>query len=78
MGPCRGAKERYYYDSATGDCKSFTYGGCRGNKNNFHTVEECQNQCRTIGMATATTLRSQARMAEPQIQSQEGKKVLIY
>lgn len=74
MGPCRGAKERYFYDSATGECKEFIYGGCRGNKNNFHTIEECQSQCKSIGMATITSLRSSARIIETQTQPQEGKK----
>ena len=73
MGPCRGAKERYYYDSATGECKSFIFGGCRGNKNNFHSIEDCQNHCKTIGVTTATSLRSPARIIEAQAQPQEGK-----
>jgi len=72
MGPCRGAKDRYHYDSATGDCKQFTFGGCRGNKNNFQTIEECRTQCKKGFLATPATLKSPARIAEArQSQSQE-------
>lgn len=45
MGPCRDAKERYYYDTAKNRCKFFTYGGCRGNQNNFRTFKKCQKAC---------------------------------
>ena len=35
VGPCRARFPRYFYNSATGDCEKFFYGGCRGNANNF-------------------------------------------
>lgn len=38
---------RYYYDSATGICKQFFYGGCRGNGNNYKTEGECILTCVT-------------------------------
>jgi len=46
-GPCRARKPRFYYDSITGACSSFMYGGCQGNKNNFDSIEECEAQCST-------------------------------
>ncbi|CAF1458827.1 unnamed protein product [Adineta steineri] len=46
MGPCRAAKHRFYYDSATNECKCFTYGGCRGNQNNFRSLHKCQKTCK--------------------------------
>ncbi|KAH6926581.1 hypothetical protein HPB50_019822 [Hyalomma asiaticum] len=44
-GPCFGYFPRYYFNNVTKTCEQFIYGGCRGNGNNFHTLEECQNTC---------------------------------
>jgi len=45
VGPCRAKKPRYYYNSATGACARFFYGGCQGNANNFRTIGECERNC---------------------------------
>jgi hypothetical protein len=45
-GPCKGNFSRYSYDQSDGQCKPFTYGGCKGNQNNFLSEEECQLRCR--------------------------------
>eukprot|EP01083_Nonionella_stella_P295894 1005442_1 len=44
-GVCKARFIRYYYDALSGQCKEFTYGGCRGNGNNFRTLQDCQNEC---------------------------------
>ena len=44
-GPCRAAFRRWYFNKATGRCEMFTYGGCRGNANNFRTKTECEQKC---------------------------------
>ncbi|CAB1347657.1 unnamed protein product [Coregonus sp. 'balchen'] len=44
-GPCRASHRHYYYDSSTGTCQPFTYGGCLGNKNNYDTAERCLATC---------------------------------
>ncbi|TSR51407.1 Tissue factor pathway inhibitor [Bagarius yarrelli] len=44
-GPCRGLVPRYFFDSKRNECRSFYYGGCFGNANNFRTLEECKNRC---------------------------------
>ncbi|UJR36199.1 hypothetical protein I4U23_028932 [Adineta vaga] len=44
-GPCRAAHPRFYYNSATKTCDTFTYGGCGGNKNNFNTKNGCEKTC---------------------------------
>ena len=44
---CRALIPRFYHDKADGKCKEFYYGGCGGNNNNFLTIEDCQNKCRT-------------------------------
>jgi len=45
VGPCRAAFRKYYFNSATGKCTKFIYGGCGGNANRFDTKEECQERC---------------------------------
>lgn len=50
VGPCRGAYDRFFYDHRRGACVPFIYGGCRGNQNNFLTLEDCSETCiRTRG-----------------------------
>ncbi|XP_067942909.1 papilin-like [Watersipora subatra] len=45
VGYCSARLPRYYYNSATGRCELFSYGGCGGNGNNFMTMQECQASC---------------------------------
>nr|AAL28538.1 HL01082p [Drosophila melanogaster] len=47
-GPCRGTYMRYAYDPQNQHCYSFTYGGCRGNRNNFLTENDCLNTCNVL------------------------------
>ena len=45
-GPCTTASmQRWHYHSQAGTCRQFTYGGCQGNRNNFHTAMECEAAC---------------------------------
>lgn len=44
-GPCRGQYRRYYYDKESKQCREFIYGGCKGNNNNFQTMEACNQNC---------------------------------
>ena len=44
-GPCRAALKRFYYDLGSHSCKSFIYGGCQGNDNNFATLNKCEETC---------------------------------
>ena len=44
-GTCKGRYSRFYYDPSSGQCKPFTYSGCRGNINNFYTLAECNQRC---------------------------------
>lgn len=44
-GECNNYEQRYFFDSEEGQCKSFVYGGCGGNKNNFASIAECENYC---------------------------------
>ncbi|KAJ6651565.1 hypothetical protein lerEdw1_020838, partial [Lerista edwardsae] len=47
-GPCKMNIKRYYYSPAQKKCREFTYGGCRGNSNNFKTKEACEEACGKI------------------------------
>nr|VZI50020.1 unnamed protein product [Spirometra erinaceieuropaei] len=51
-GRCRARLERYGYNSETGKCKKFIFGGCDENENNFHSKKECEMaslQCSSKG-----------------------------
>lgn len=44
-GPCRGNFQRWYYDAESETCHQFSFGGCRGNSNNFLQLEDCEKLC---------------------------------
>jgi len=57
-GPCRRIMQSFYYDSASGECKQFNYGGCRGNGNRFPTAEACRATCASHSPAMRTSMMS--------------------
>ncbi|KAL4704179.1 hypothetical protein ACJJTC_000049 [Scirpophaga incertulas] len=44
-GPCRGELRRWAFVPAKGMCVPFSFGGCRANRNNFQSQEECLAAC---------------------------------
>jgi len=44
-GPCQAEFYRWYFNSETGLCEEFTYGGCLGNGNRFISESECEERC---------------------------------
>ncbi|CAK9304569.1 unnamed protein product [Gordionus sp. m RMFG-2023] len=45
VGPCRAAIKSWYYNPKKRKCLGFTYGGCKGNLNNFGSIKSCQKFC---------------------------------
>ena len=48
QGGCFASMPRWYFDNGSKMCKQFTYSGCDGNGNNFHTEDACLTTCRDI------------------------------
>ena len=44
-GPCKARNPRFYFDHEDNKCKKFIYGGCKGNKNNYQTKDDCIETC---------------------------------
>jgi hypothetical protein len=39
------AHSSFFYNSLTGNCERFLYGGCGGNRNRFETLARCWERC---------------------------------
>ena len=46
-GPCKANLRRWFFNSH--QCEEFVFGGCEGNSNNFISLDECEQHCRTNG-----------------------------
>merc|ERR1712142_367498 len=44
-GPCEAEGRRWTFDKISRKCEMFSYGGCKGNGNNFNTKAECEKKC---------------------------------
>ncbi|XP_037079793.1 papilin-like [Pollicipes pollicipes] len=44
-GRCFAYAPMFYFDPVTGSCHLFSYRGCGGNSNRFHTRQECEIRC---------------------------------
>ncbi|XP_062498816.1 sushi, von Willebrand factor type A, EGF and pentraxin domain-containing protein 1-like isoform X2 [Corticium candelabrum] len=45
-------EERYFFNTTTQRCESFTYGGCFGNENNFLKEQQCKEKCTCVSPHT--------------------------
>ena len=45
VGPCDAVVPSWFYNSTSGDCERFNYGGCEGNDNRFSNLRVCQAVC---------------------------------
>ncbi|XP_030080368.1 U-actitoxin-Avd3h-like [Drosophila hydei] len=46
VGPCSLFIPRWTYYRNNNTCEYFTYGGCRGNANSFHSRYRCEERCK--------------------------------
>eukprot|EP00106_Octopus_bimaculoides_P008128 XP_014775570.1 PREDICTED: papilin-like [Octopus bimaculoides] len=44
-GICLAHLKQYYFNMVTRQCDEFIYGGCGGNTNRFHSLQECKQFC---------------------------------
>uniref|UniRef100_A0A131YTY8 Pancreatic trypsin inhibitor n=1 Tax=Rhipicephalus appendiculatus TaxID=34631 RepID=A0A131YTY8_RHIAP len=44
-GSCKASIHSWYYNSASGKCTEFIYGGCEGTRNNFGSCIDCKRKC---------------------------------
>ena len=54
VGPCRAAINRYFWNTSSGACELFSWGGCGANGNNFTSSVACTRAC---GSHAATNSR---------------------
>nr|XP_037274979.1 kunitz-type serine protease inhibitor 6-like [Rhipicephalus microplus] len=45
VGLCKGFFPMWWFNTKTGKCEEFVYGGCGGNGNRYETREECEETC---------------------------------
>ena len=44
-GPCEAYSYAWYFNSQSGYCEQFVYGGCPGNGNKFDSKDDCEALC---------------------------------
>jgi hypothetical protein len=50
-GFCRALMPSYFFNTDSGLCEKFNYGGCGGNSNRFETLKQCEDRCENaLGM----------------------------
>uniref|UniRef100_A0A663NF26 Protein AMBP n=1 Tax=Athene cunicularia TaxID=194338 RepID=A0A663NF26_ATHCN len=54
QGPCQKLVTRWAFDAAQGKCIMFSYGGCKGNGNQFYSEKECKEYCGAPPLADRT------------------------
>ena len=69
-GPCINSRKRYYFNKRAGKCEEFTYGGCKGNANNFLTYDTCYSKClKQMYHGKSTTVKQSTTTPTPQIKN---------
>jgi len=44
-GPCKDYVHKWFFNTTTGECNTFVFGGCMGNLNRFDSQLECMHFC---------------------------------
>ena len=55
-GLCRARIPSYFYNTISGNCEQFIYGGCDGNDNRFKTAAACAQHCYYNGKSRISNL----------------------
>uniref|UniRef100_A0A023FPG5 BPTI/Kunitz inhibitor domain-containing protein n=1 Tax=Amblyomma cajennense TaxID=34607 RepID=A0A023FPG5_AMBCJ len=45
VGLCKAKLPRWWFNTESGKCETFYYGGCGGNKNRYLSKEQCEKTC---------------------------------
>ncbi|XP_074646457.1 uncharacterized protein LOC141902564 isoform X2 [Tubulanus polymorphus] len=72
IGPCLGRFRRWYFDEPLLICRSFIWGGCDSNSNNFRTLRGCRRACHIRGKRFA---KRDQLAPFPQISPQESRPI---
>ena len=68
-GPCTTLSlQRWFYHHSSAQCRQFSFGGCQGNTNNFHTLTQCEAACRQPRLE-----KEQEGQEEQEKEEQEGQ-----
>ncbi len=57
-GRCKALFERFFFNTESGKCEPFTYGGCMGNSNNFLTQDLCEQTCQVASVGRSNPKNS--------------------
>ena len=77
-GPCRAQKNRFFYNNTAGECQEFVYGGCKGNANNFESIEDCESRCKSSPSAVTTAIDLRGAAADDESGIGEYSTNLLY
>jgi len=59
-GPCKASLTRYFFNVDSEECEKFTYGGCVGNANNFHSMQDCRKICVLVDRSSSSSSDSES------------------
>ena len=64
-GPCFTSFPSFFFNTDSGQCERFNYGGCRGNENRFQSVQACELACRGVERRPAVGAGSVSGPTQP-------------
>ena len=72
-GLCFAHFPSFFFNSYSGQCESFVYGGCGGNENRFESVEACELACRGVGRRPISIGSGSVTGAQPAVATATGR-----
>lgn len=64
-GLCRASIPRWFWNTASGMCEAFIFGGCGGNSNNFESQAECESACKPGSPLALKVLAAESATSAP-------------